>query len=101
MNEPRRNTVIGSRIRDLRESMGKTIAEMADDTGLGDSALRNYEIGLRIPNDAAKLTLARYFGKTVDELFYCVLGHETWNLRREPPCVQGQTRPWSRGACLT
>ena len=45
---------------------------MADDTGLGDSALRNYEIGLRIPNDAAKLTIARYFGKTVDELFYCV-----------------------------
>jgi transcriptional regulator with XRE-family HTH domain len=72
LNEPRRNTVIGSRIRDLRESMGKTIAEMADDTGLGDSALRNYEIGLRIPNDAAKLTIARYFGKTVDELFYCV-----------------------------
>lgn len=72
MNELGRNTIIGSRIRDLRESMGKTIAEMADDTGLGGSALRNYELGIRVPCDDNKLVIARYFGKTVDELFYCL-----------------------------
>lgn len=52
--------------------MGKTITEMAVDTGLGGSALRNYELGIRVPCDDNKLIIARYFGKTVDELFYCV-----------------------------
>lgn len=69
--------VVSARLRDLRVAKGKTIGEMADDTGIGASAIRNYEVGLRTPCDSNKLTIARYFGKTVDDLFYSPPGHDT------------------------
>lgn len=64
--------IISTRLRDLRVAKGKTIGEMAVDTGIGASALRNYELGLRVPCDANKLTIARYFGRSVDDLFYSI-----------------------------
>lgn len=59
---------IGKRLRTLRGP--KTIAAVAEETGIGLSAMLNYEAGLRIPNDETKVKLARYYEVSVDDLFY-------------------------------
>lgn len=40
--------------------------------GLSLSTLTMYEIGARIPRDENKEKIARYYGKTVDEIFFCL-----------------------------
>lgn len=47
-------------LRVIRESLGLTQAELAGAVGISQSALSNYENGLRIPPRRAKLIL-RYF----------------------------------------
>lgn len=64
------NEIIGQRLRNLRINLGKTIAEVSDDTGIGVSTLGNYENGIRIPRDETKIELAKYYHTTVEELFY-------------------------------
>lgn len=55
----------------LIEARGeKTLATVAKETGLTAQALCNYEAGLRIPRDEVKQILAKYYGTTVQELFY-------------------------------
>ena len=63
---------VGERLRDLRKSAGKSIEEVSNDTGIGRTALGNYENGLRMPRDKAKIALAQYFGKSVEEIFFSV-----------------------------
>ena len=63
------------RLKDLRAAKGKTIAEVSDETGIGETALRNYECGLRVPRYVAMFKLADYFGTTVDEIFFEPAGH--------------------------
>lgn len=59
---------IGDRLKNLR---GQTpLAEVSRATGIGESALRNYECGIRIPRDQRKVALADYFKTSVDALFY-------------------------------
>ena len=59
---------IGERLRCLRGS--KTAEEVAKDLDLSVSAIGMYERGCRIPRDDIKVKLARYYGKTVQELFF-------------------------------
>lgn len=59
---------IGRELRRLRGS--RTIQEVADATGIDTSTYGMYEIGQRVPRDNNKITLANYFGLTVQELFY-------------------------------
>lgn len=59
---------IGKRLRSLRGD--RMVAEVAEATGLGVSAISNYENGIRIPRDSAKIALARYYGVSIDELFF-------------------------------
>lgn len=61
---------MGRRLRDLREEAGKTTSEVSIATGIGESALRNYECGMRIPRYKAMFKLAEYYGKTVDYIFF-------------------------------
>lgn len=61
---------MGQRLRDLRTEAGKTASEVSMATGIGESALRNYECGLRIPRFKAMFKLAEYYGKTVDFIFF-------------------------------
>ena len=61
---------IGKHLREMRLAKGKTIAQMSEETGLGETALRNYECGLRIPRYEAMFNLAGYFGTTVDHIFF-------------------------------
>lgn len=61
---------MGLNLKNLRMSHGKTTAEVSRDTGLGETALRNYECGLRIPRYKAMFILSEYFGKSVDDIFF-------------------------------
>ena len=66
---------LGKKLRILRGI--RTRAEVSRATGLSQSRLGNYEHGLRIPNDEAKLLLANYYGMTVQELFFTLQYNES------------------------
>lgn len=59
---------IGKRLRELRGTRSQK--EVADACGITDMAISLYESGDRIPRDETKITLANYFGTTVESLFY-------------------------------
>ena len=59
---------IAKRLRELRGI--RTRRGVCDETGIGYSAMTNYENAVRIPSDRTKKILANYYGLTVDELFY-------------------------------
>jgi putative transcriptional regulator len=59
---------IGQRLIELRGNKERT--EVAKDINISVSALSNYENALRIPRDEIKVSLARYYGKTVEEIFF-------------------------------
>lgn len=61
---------IAKKLKALRVARGKTIVEMSDETGIGRTALTNYELGIRVPRDEVKLRLAHYFETSVDDLFF-------------------------------
>lgn len=48
----------------------KPVSEVASATGIGVSALLNYEAGLRMPRYEAMAALAYYYGKSVDDIFF-------------------------------
>lgn len=60
--------IIGARLRELRGDMSRE--EVAIAVGVTSQAICNYEIGIRTPSDDIKVKLARFFGKTVQEIFY-------------------------------
>lgn len=54
----------------LRELRGdKTQEEIAKAVGITKSSWAMYERGERIPRDEVKIQIAKYFGKTVQEVF--------------------------------
>ena len=59
---------IGERLRQLRGD--KTIEEVAEDLKISGSAIGMYERGCRVPRDDIKVQLARYYEKSVQELFF-------------------------------
>lgn len=69
----------GIRIDEVRQAIAKNLRELRGDksqsevsaaTGIGISALNNYEAGLRLPRYAAMTALAYYYKKPVDEIFF-------------------------------
>lgn len=60
--------IIGERLRKARKE--KTLREVARDCGISYSALSMYEIGQRTPKDAVKIKLAKYYGTSVEALFF-------------------------------
>lgn len=58
----------GERLRKLRAERGQ--AEVAEAIGVSTMAISQYETGKRIPQDKIKIKLARYFGQSVESLFY-------------------------------
>lgn len=48
----------------------KTQMEVANDIGISLSALVMYETGNRIPRDEIKVRLAKYYGQTVEAIFF-------------------------------
>lgn len=59
---------IGSRLRELRGE--KTQQTVADALGITKSALAMYEKDKRVPRDEVKVKVAKYYGVTVQSLFF-------------------------------
>lgn len=59
---------IGQNIKNLRERKGMTQKELAAALGITRSALSTYEVGIREPNHATTIAIAKLFNMTLDEL---------------------------------
>ena len=71
--------------RKLRELRGeKSREEVAIAVGVTASAISMYECGARVPHDEIKVRLAKYFGCSVQDIFYSDevnrCGHEALGL---------------------
>jgi DNA-binding XRE family transcriptional regulator len=64
------NMSVAERLVAARGNIPRT--EVIKAVGISLSALTMYEIGQRIPRDEIKVKLAKYYGKTVEELFFAV-----------------------------
>ena len=62
------NKKIGEMLLHLRGD--KTQKEIAEAVGVSQSAIRQYESGNRIPRDNIKVKFAKFYDKTVQEIFY-------------------------------
>ena len=68
------NAEVGARLRKLRGDTPRE--EVAKAVNVSVSAIQMYENGARIPRDETKVKLARYYGKTIEELFFDPTPHE-------------------------
>lgn len=59
---------IGERLRLLRGV--RSIAAVSKATGMSQARIGNYERGLRMPTDDAKVLLANYYGTSVQKIFF-------------------------------
>ena len=60
----------GDKLRYLREEADLTLRELGAKVRISYSELSQYETERRRPSDRSKLKLARFYGKSVQELFY-------------------------------
>ena len=67
------NKTIGMILRDLRGD--KTQEEIATALGITKSSWAMYERDERVPRDEVKIRIAKYFGKSVQEIFYTQFEH--------------------------
>ncbi len=61
--------IIASKLIFLRGE--KSREEVARAVGISVSALSMYENGERIPRDEIKIRLSKYYGQSVQEIFFC------------------------------
>jgi len=59
---------IGKVLRELRGDRSQT--EVADAVGVTAMSISLYESGERIPRDEVKIALAKYYGRSVESIFY-------------------------------
>lgn len=67
MKDKRRER-IGKRLRKLRGDT--SVPELAKAIGVDVSTYYYYEAGQRSPRDDTKIKIAKYFGKSVGEIFF-------------------------------
>lgn len=65
----------GKRLAQLRGSRSQE--SVAKALGISTSALGMYETEQRIPRDEVKIILAKYYGTTVEAIFFAPESHET------------------------
>ena len=59
---------IAKRLVELRGARNQD--EVAKAVGISTSALSMYEKGERVPRDEIKIRLAKYYGETVEKIFF-------------------------------
>ena len=59
---------IGKTLVELRGD--KTQIQVANDLNISDAALSSYEQGPRIPRDEVKIRIAKYYGVSVESIFF-------------------------------
>lgn len=62
-------TVLPKKIRGLREAQGLSLRAAADDMGMTHQSIHQYEIGTHVPDARRLLTIACYYGVSLDWLF--------------------------------
>lgn len=62
--------IVATRLKEIRSGADKTQQEVADAIGLKQSTYAMYESGQRVPSDENKIKIAKYFRKTVQEIFF-------------------------------
>lgn len=66
MGDPR----LASRLKEARQAVGLTQAELAEKAGVSRKTINTVENGVFIPSTILSLSLARALGVTVEELFW-------------------------------
>lgn len=61
---------VAERIKEARAKHGLSVEEVARGCGISVSAVQMYECGQRVPRDEIKISMAKFFGLTVQELFF-------------------------------
>ena len=61
---------IGTQIKDLRTERGISRNQLSIAVGASESAIAMYEQGERIPRDEMKCRIAKYFGVSIESLFF-------------------------------
>lgn len=61
---------VAERIKKARVKHGLSVEEVARGCGISVSAVQMYECGQRVPRDEIKISMAKFFGLTVQELFF-------------------------------
>lgn len=62
-------------LTELRKAHNLSQKELADKLGLSQSMIAMMEAGERRGGDSTKLKVAKFFGKTVDEIFFTKNNH--------------------------
>jgi putative transcriptional regulator len=60
--------IVAERLRKLRGSLPRET--VCNAVGISVSALAMYENGNRVPRDAIKIALAKFYGKSVESIFF-------------------------------
>lgn len=68
------NKAIAQRLVELRGDKGQ--AEVANAVKISASALSMYECGERVPRDEVKIRLAKYYGVSIESIFFTQNVHE-------------------------
>lgn len=61
---------IAEKLIGLRTEKGLTQQQLADFLGISVSAVTNYELGIRIPRDEIKIRYAKFFNRSVSDIFF-------------------------------
>ena len=64
----------GEKLRQLRGDKSQEV--IAKEVGVTKSSWAMYERGERVPRDEVKVKIARFFGKSVQEIFFSQSEHE-------------------------
>ncbi|CDG28582.1 helix-turn-helix transcriptional regulator [Bacillus amyloliquefaciens] len=67
--------IIGAKLQELRNK--KPRSHIAEALEISESALAMYESGKRIPRDEIKMKIAKYYNKSVQEIFFTEQLHES------------------------
>lgn len=59
---------MGKKLKELRGK--RSVTSVAKAVGVSHSSISMYEIGERVPRDDVKIKLAKYFGVSVESLFF-------------------------------
>lgn len=61
---------VAERIKKARTEKGCSVEDVANGVGVTASAVQMYECGQRVPRDSIKIKMAKFFGTTVQDLFF-------------------------------
>lgn len=61
---------VAERIKEARLALGLSQKELAEITGVSDSAIQMYECGQRIPRDSIKEKLSAALKQPIQDLFF-------------------------------